>query len=88
MIHRQLDDRVLCGRQDLPQFIFPLLPLVAAPEVVRPEEATLRQIRAQRSGFLTIEDRASRRGHDDERALEERVGVVARTSRCFGSPDG
>ena len=69
MIHRYFDDGVFRGRKDLPQFIFPLLPLVAAPEVIRPEEAALCQVGAKRIGFLTIELGASRRRHDHEWTL-------------------
>ena len=47
VVRRQLDDRVLVGREHAAQLRFPPLPRVVAPEVVGPEEAALQQVVAQ-----------------------------------------
>ncbi len=59
------------GRQDFAQLAEPVIPRVASPRVVGPEEAALLQIRAKRLDFLRREERAAVIRHHEERALEQ-----------------
>ena len=73
MVERQVDDRILRRGEDLADLVLPVLPRVAAPEVVGPQEAALEQILAQPLHFVVIEIERPDLRHHDERTLEELV---------------
>jgi len=59
------------GGQRLAKLRHPVVPRVAAPEVVDPQEAALVEIEAQRLGVLIADERATHLRRHHERAVEE-----------------
>ena len=77
MGQREVDDRIVLRRQHLANLHLPLVPLIAPPEVIRPEEPAFQDELAKLRRLLVIEPCAAGRGHQHERTLKE--GVIGGT---------
>src|SRR6185295_5653508 len=72
MRRRQLDDRILLGRQHAADLLVPLLTSPRAPVVGREDEAALLEILAQLDHLIVGEARGAAVFDEDVRTLEER----------------
>jgi hypothetical protein len=71
MVRRQIEDRKFIRRQRLPQLANPVVPGVAAPEIIDPEKAAFLQVQSHRLRLVIGDERAADfRGHH-ERAVED-----------------
>src|SRR5262245_42394050 len=73
MVDRDVEDRIVAGRQDLSKLANPMIPLVRTPEVVSPDEPSLEKILAKVLGFRLVDRCRAWRGHDHQRAPEQLV---------------
>src|SRR5262245_1464655 len=72
MVERQIEDRKFGRWQCLAQLAYPPGPRVLAPEVIRPQEAPLFQVKPQLGSFFVVEAGPAWLGHHDKWTIEQR----------------